>query len=79
MNTREMWENQVELLTRHCRALSEQVDKLEQRVTYYENVLFTLLTALKDAGDRDWETIGILCQTFPINYIIWKFFKCDPK
>jgi hypothetical protein len=50
MNTREMWENQVELLTRHCRALSEQVDKLEQRVTYYENVLFTLLTALKDGG-----------------------------
>jgi len=50
MNTREMWENQVELLTRHCRSLSDQVDSLEQRVTYYENVLFTLLTALKEGG-----------------------------
>jgi len=50
MNTRDMWENQVELLTRHCRVLTDQVDQLEQRVEYYENVLFTLLVALKDGG-----------------------------
>ena len=50
MNTRDMWENQVELLTRHCRVLTDQVDQLEQRVTYYESVLFTLLSALKEGG-----------------------------
>jgi len=50
MNTKDMWENQVELLTRHCRVLTDQVDQLEQRVSYYENVLFTLLIALKDGG-----------------------------
>ena len=50
MNTKDMWENQVELLARHCRVLTDQVDQLEQRVSYYENVLFTLLMALKDGG-----------------------------
>tara|TARA_B100000131_G_scaffold141979_1_gene138123 strand:- start:610 stop:810 length:201 start_codon:yes stop_codon:yes gene_type:complete len=50
MNTRDMWENQVELLTRHCRILSDQVDQSEQRITYLENVLATLLIALKKGG-----------------------------
>ena len=50
MNTRDMWENQVELLTRHCRVLSDQVDQAEQRITYLENVLATLLIALKEGG-----------------------------
>ena len=50
MNTRDMWENQVELLTRHCRTLSDQVDQAEQRITYLENVLTTLLIALKKGG-----------------------------
>jgi hypothetical protein len=50
MNTRDMWENQVELLTRHCRVLTDQVDQLEQRLTYYENVLVTLISALKEGG-----------------------------
>jgi len=45
-----MWENQVELLTRHCRVLSDQVDQAEQRITYLENVLATLLIALKEGG-----------------------------
>ena len=59
MNTRDMWENQVELLTRHCRVLSDQVDRLEERLAYFENVVLTLLTALKDSGvivDADPET-----------------------
>jgi hypothetical protein len=50
MNTRDMWENQVELLTRHCRVLSDQVDQAEQRIAYLENVLATLLIALKKGG-----------------------------
>ena len=45
-----MWENQVELLTRHCRVLTDQIDQMEQRMTYFENVIVTLLTALKDGG-----------------------------
>ena len=56
-----MWENQVELLTRHCRVLSDQVDRLEERLAYFENVVLTLLTALKDSGvivDADSETGG---------------------
>ena len=59
MNTRDMWENQVELLTRHCRVLSDQVDRLEERLAYFENVVITLITALKDSGvivDADPET-----------------------
>lgn len=50
MDTRDMWENQVELLTRHCRTLSDEVDQLSQRLTYFENVVATLLIALKDGG-----------------------------
>jgi chaperonin cofactor prefoldin len=50
MNTRDMWENQVELLSRHCRTLSDQVDQLEERLTYFEGVIITLITALKDGG-----------------------------
>ena len=49
MDTRDMFETQVELLTRHCRTLSDQVDQLEERLTYFENVVATLLIALKDA------------------------------
>ena len=45
-----MWETQVELLTRHCRTLSDQVDQLEARLSYFEQVVLTLLAALKDGG-----------------------------
>jgi hypothetical protein len=45
-----MWENQVELLTRHCRVLSDQIDQMDQRMEYFENVIVTLLTALKAGG-----------------------------
>ena len=50
MNTRDMWENQVELLTRHCQALTSQVDDLQNRLQYFEDVVLTLLVALKEGG-----------------------------
>tara|TARA_B100000214_G_scaffold55167_1_gene35212 strand:- start:365 stop:568 length:204 start_codon:yes stop_codon:yes gene_type:complete len=49
MNTREMWEHQVELLTRHCQKLTSKVYDLEERLGYMENVVLTLLAALKEA------------------------------
>jgi len=50
MNTRDMWENQVELLTRHCQVLTQQVEQLENRLHYFEGVVATLLVALKEGG-----------------------------
>tara|TARA_R110000824_G_scaffold192069_1_gene374053 strand:- start:2 stop:202 length:201 start_codon:yes stop_codon:yes gene_type:complete len=50
MNTRDMWENQVELLTRHCQRLTRQVEELENRLHYFEGVVATLLVALKEGG-----------------------------
>ena len=50
MNTRELWENQVELLTKHCQTLTRQIDELEQRMEYYEGVVYTLLVAFKESG-----------------------------
>jgi hypothetical protein len=50
MNTRDMWENQVELLTRHCQVLTRQVEQLENRLHYFEGVVATLLVALKEGG-----------------------------
>ena len=50
MNTRDMWENQVELLTKHCQTLTKQIDELEQRLHYFEGVVVTLIVALKENG-----------------------------
>ena len=50
MNTRDMWENQVELLTKHSQSLERRVSELEDRLTYFENVVATLLVALRDGG-----------------------------
>ena len=50
MNTRDMWENQVELLTRHCQMLTRQIEQLENRLHYFEGVVATLLVALKEGG-----------------------------
>ena len=58
METRDMWENQVELLTRHCRVLTDQIDQMEQRMTYFESVIITLLSALKEGGIIQDETEG---------------------
>ena len=45
-----MWENQVELLTKHSQSLERRVSELEDRLTYFENVVATLLVALRDGG-----------------------------
>lgn len=50
MNTRDMWENQVELLTRHCQTLTSEMKVLEERLQYFEGVVVTLLTALVENG-----------------------------
>jgi len=50
MNTRDMWEHQVELLTRHCQVLSKELHELEARLAYFEGVVATLLVALKEGG-----------------------------
>lgn len=49
-NVKDMWENQVELLTRHCQTLTKQVNELESRLHYFEGVVATLLVALKEGG-----------------------------
>lgn len=50
MDTRDMWESQVELLTRHCRTLTQEVDELRTRLQYVEDVVVTLVMALKQGG-----------------------------
>ena len=50
MNTRDMWENQVELLTRQCQRMTRKIDELEQRLHYFEGVVAPLLVALKEGG-----------------------------
>ena len=50
METRDLWEDQVERLTKVARQLTQKVEFLEHRVEYYEKVLGTLLIALKSGG-----------------------------
>ena len=50
MDTRDMWENQVELLTQHCQSLTQEVDELRTRLQYFEDVVVTLVMALKQGG-----------------------------
>ena len=50
MDTRHLYENQIELLTKHCRILMDQIDQMDLRMTYFESVIVTLLTALKEGG-----------------------------
>ena len=50
METRDVWEQQVNVLTKHCRSLNERIDGLEQRLGYFENVVLVLIKALKDGG-----------------------------
>ena len=49
-NRTDMWENQVELLTRQCQRMTQKIDELEQRLHYFEGVVATLLVALKEGG-----------------------------
>tara|TARA_R100001082_G_scaffold103379_2_gene74028 strand:- start:919 stop:1104 length:186 start_codon:yes stop_codon:yes gene_type:complete len=45
-----IWEDHVEGLTRQVALMKEQMEVMEQRLDYYEQVLGTLLYALKTAG-----------------------------
>ena len=49
-NEMKMLQTQVDILTLHCRELTKQVDQLQERLAYIENVVVTLLVALKDGG-----------------------------
>ena len=64
MNTRDMWENQVELLTRHCQTLTSEMEVMEQRLSYFEGVVATLLTALVDGGVIKPESDDTKTQTY---------------
>ena len=47
------------LLTKHCRILMDQIDQMDLRMAYFESVIVTLLTALKEGGIIvDTEEIG---------------------
>ena len=50
MDTRDMWENQVNLLTRQVQALLLKCENIENRLDYYEKILGTLIVALKQGG-----------------------------
>ena len=50
MNTREMWEDQVVRLSKQTLDLIQKMEKFEQRITYLEGVVVTLLVALKEGG-----------------------------
>ena len=49
-NRTDMWEHQVELLTRQCQRMTKKIDELETRLHYFEGVVATLLVALKEGG-----------------------------
>ncbi len=50
MDTNDLWMNQVDLLTKQTANLLERVEHLEARLGYYENVMVTLIVALKKGG-----------------------------
>ena len=49
-NERDMWENQVQVLTKHCQRMTRKIEELEERLHYFEGVVATLLIALKEGG-----------------------------
>ena len=50
MDSRDMWERQVMLLTEQVQFLTSDLADMKERMKYFENVIITLLTALKDGG-----------------------------
>ena len=50
MDTNDLWEEHIRGLTKQVAYLLRKVQYLEQRSDYYEEVVITLITALKDAG-----------------------------
>ena len=49
-NERDMWENQVQVLAKHCQRMTRKIEELENRLHYFEGVVATLLVALKEGG-----------------------------
>ena len=49
-NERDMWENQVQVLAKHCQRMTRKIEDLENRLHYFEGVVTTLLVALKESG-----------------------------
>ena len=49
-NRNDMWENQVQVIAKHCQRMTRKIDELEQRLHYFEGVVATLLVALKEGG-----------------------------
>ena len=50
MNSNDLWQEHVDGLTRQVAFLLQKTQQLEDRLQYYEEVLVTLLTALKQGG-----------------------------
>ena len=65
MDTNRLWEDHVEKLTKKYSYLISQNEALEERVSYLENVVLTLIVALKsggviqDASDSDKNTYEV--------------------
>ena len=49
-NERDMWENQVQVLAKHCQRMTRKIEELENRLHYFEGVVTSLLVALKESG-----------------------------
>ena len=49
-NERDMWENQVQVIAKHCQRMTRKIDEIEERLHYFEGVVATLLVALKEGG-----------------------------
>jgi hypothetical protein len=50
MDTRDLWEDQVDRMTKRCAELTDQVEQLNTRLTYFEGIVVKMLTALVKGG-----------------------------
>tara|TARA_B100000131_G_scaffold321663_1_gene373114 strand:- start:3808 stop:3990 length:183 start_codon:yes stop_codon:yes gene_type:complete len=50
METRDLWEDQVNRLTKTYKATLDKIESVEGRMDYVEGLLLNLIIALKEAG-----------------------------
>ena len=50
MDSRDLWEDQVQRLTGQCRLMLDQVTAFDERLTFLEHTVLTLIVALKEGG-----------------------------
>ncbi len=50
MDSNDLWQDQVNGLTRQVAYTLQKVEELNQRMTYYEEVIIALISALKKGG-----------------------------